>query len=153
MSWFVDNYVKGRGKVKVLDVGSYDVNGCIRPLFDGTEVEYFGLDKEHRYTLDCYRYLPDGFKALAKWAGFQVINATAGGVPLLDVPKDWDCANDTLMIIIKSDSPINPDDYPALKYERRIRYIRGDGGMWFMYAFPRIFSALKSFKYRKLGQK
>ena len=28
---------------------------------------------EHRYPLDCYRYMPDGFKALAKWAGLDVL--------------------------------------------------------------------------------
>ena len=212
MSWFVDNYVKGRGRVKVLDVGSYNVNGCMRPLFDGTEAEYTGLDieagpnvdivmnepyhwdnipdesfdfvisanafehieypwltikeiysklkpegiacihaplaiDEHRYPVDCYRYFPDGFKALARWGGFQVINATAGGVPSLDAPKDWDGCNDTLMIIIKSDRKINPDDYPALKYERRVSI----GGtsifkMWLRRKSSRTYAFLKRIK-------
>ena len=31
---------------------------------------------EHRYPVDCYRYYPDGLKALATWAGFTVIDAT-----------------------------------------------------------------------------
>ncbi|MBR0151613.1 MAG: hypothetical protein IJP89_09650 [Synergistaceae bacterium] len=35
-----------------------------------------------------HRYYPDGFKALAKWAGFQVINATVGGVPSMSAPKE-----------------------------------------------------------------
>ena len=223
MSWFVDNYVKGRGKVRVLDVGSYNVNGCMRPLFDGTEAEYVGLDieagpnvdvvmnepynwdnipdssfdfvisanafehieypwltikliysklkqggiacihaplsiGEHRFPVDCYRYYPDGFRALAKWAGFQVISATVGGVPSLEVPKSW-LDNDTLMVIIKSDTLINPDDYPALKYERRIEYVRGNGGAklfiktWVKYTFPRMFSALKRAKAFLRGRK
>ena len=28
---------------------------------------------EHRYPVDCWRILPDGFRALAKWAGLKVI--------------------------------------------------------------------------------
>jgi SAM-dependent methyltransferase len=28
---------------------------------------------EHRYPLDCYRYYPDGMKALARWSGLSVI--------------------------------------------------------------------------------
>jgi SAM-dependent methyltransferase len=34
---------------------------------------------EHRYPVDCWRFYPDGFKALAKWAG----------VELLEVSTDW----------------------------------------------------------------
>lgn len=33
MKWFVDNYVDRDRFVKVLDVGSYDVNGSYRQLF------------------------------------------------------------------------------------------------------------------------
>ena len=29
---------------------------------------------EHRYPLDCWRFMPDGFRALAKWAGLEVID-------------------------------------------------------------------------------
>jgi SAM-dependent methyltransferase len=34
---------------------------------------------EHRYPLDCWRYYPDGFEAIAKYLGFEV----------LDVCTDW----------------------------------------------------------------
>jgi SAM-dependent methyltransferase len=34
---------------------------------------------EHRYPVDCWRFYPDGFRALAKWAG----------VELLEVSTDW----------------------------------------------------------------
>ena len=188
MSWFVDSYIKGKSNVRVLDVGSYDVNGCMRPLFDGADAEYVELDieagpnvdvvmnnpynwdnvpdesfdfvisanafehieypwltiklihsklkqggiacihapntiGEHRYPVDCYRYFPDGFRALAKWAGFQVISSTLGGVPSLDVPKEWTTCDDTVMVLIKSDVPVDVESFPALKYERRAHVV------------------------------
>lgn len=185
MSWFVEHYVKPAGHVRVLDVGSYDVNGCMRPLFAGLDAEYTGLDieagpnvdivmpepynwsnipdesfdfvisanafehieypwltirqiflklkpegiacilapltiDEHRYPVDCYRYYPDGFRALARWAGFHVINVTAGGVPYMSAPPEWDGYNDTLGIFLKSDRPGDLSGYPVLPFERRM---------------------------------
>ena len=217
MSWFVDNYIKGKGRVRVLDVGSYNVNGCMRPLFDDTEAEYVGLDieagpnvdvvmndaynwdnipdesfdfvisanafehieypwltikliysklkqggiacihaplsiGEHRYPVDCYRYYPDGFKALAKWGGFQVISATVGGVPSLNVPKEWDGVNDTLMVLIKADSYIEPNNFPTFKYERRVNFFREDTPtkaifkMWLKRVIPRTYAVMKRIK-------
>jgi hypothetical protein len=35
---------------------------------------------EHRYPVDCWRFYPDGFRALAKWAG----------IDLLEVSTDWE---------------------------------------------------------------
>jgi SAM-dependent methyltransferase len=34
---------------------------------------------EHRYPVDCWRFYPDGFKALATWAGVEI----------LEVSTDW----------------------------------------------------------------
>jgi len=222
MSWFVDNYIKakltgGGVKFRVLDVGSYDVNGCMRSLFDGTDIEYVGLDieagpnvdivmndaynwdnvpnesfdfvisanafehieypwltikliydklkpggfacihaplniGEHRYPLDCYRYFSDGFRALGKWAGFQVINVTVGGVPSLSASKEWDGFNDTLMIVLKSDKPVNPDDYPVLAYERRFDFFSEDASallhfkIWLRYFMPSTYWTLRKIK-------
>jgi len=45
MKWFVDNYLaKIETNIKVLDVGSYDVNGSYKHLFDEGKYEYMGLD-------------------------------------------------------------------------------------------------------------
>ena len=52
MKWFVDNYVPRDKEVKVLDIGSYDVNGCYRPLFKETKAEYIGLDLEKGPNVD-----------------------------------------------------------------------------------------------------
>ena len=30
---------------------------------------------EHKYPIDCYRFLPDGMRALADWAGLNVLQA------------------------------------------------------------------------------
>ncbi|MDO9191143.1 MAG: methyltransferase type 11, partial [Sulfurimicrobium sp.] len=39
---------------------------------------------EHRYPVDCWRYYPDGYAALAKY----------GGLELLEVNTDWDPSSD-----------------------------------------------------------
>lgn len=44
MKWFVQNYISRDKEVKVLDVGSYNVNGCYRTLFAGSKAKYTGLD-------------------------------------------------------------------------------------------------------------
>jgi SAM-dependent methyltransferase len=128
----------------VIDIGSYDVNGSYRPLFERPGWRYTGVDlepgpnvdvvltspyrlpfssdsadlvvsgqafehveffwqtwmemirivkpggqlfllapsrgPEHRYPVDCWRFYPDGYRALAKY----------GGVELVDVTIDWD---------------------------------------------------------------
>jgi SAM-dependent methyltransferase len=141
---FVQDYLKPEfsgKKLSILDVGSRDINGGYRKLFEGEpHWTYMGLDiiegenvdivvkniyswykirdnrydvvvcgqvfehieypwltikeiarvlkpggllcliapsagPEHRYPVDCYRYFPDGFKALAKWANLEVVAA------------------------------------------------------------------------------
>ena len=127
-----------------VDIGSYDVNGSYRALFDSPKWRYTGIDleagpgvdvvltspyrfplpsasadvvlsgqafehveffwltwlemlrvlkpggllfliapsrgPEHRYPQDCWRFYPDGYRALAKF----------GGCELLDVSTDWE---------------------------------------------------------------
>lgn len=170
MKWFVNNYIPKDKEIKILDVGSYNVNGCYKNLFDNTKATYIGLDmtegpnvnyvpndpykwdeiedgsidfiisgnafehiefpwltiteihnklkpggitciiapfahKEHRYPVDCYRYLTDGFNALAKWGGLKVIECTVGGFPKGTIDVDWytdefniDNYDDTMLI-------------------------------------------------------
>ena len=124
--------------LSIVDIGSQDVNGCYKPLFDHPSWRYLGADLspgknvdivlsdphnwrelatasfdvvvtgqvfehveyvwcailelqrilkpggicciiapaggfEHRYPVDCWRFYPDGFKALAKYANLDVI--------------------------------------------------------------------------------
>ncbi len=54
MKWFVDNYASKitKSEVRVLDVGSYDVNGSYRHLFDEQKYDYTGLDMEDGPNVD-----------------------------------------------------------------------------------------------------
>ena len=193
MKWFVEKYIKGINEhVRVLDVGSYDVNGSYHQLFDGMpNVEYVGLDMakgpnvdfvpkdpynwseledesfdfiisgnafehieypwltiseiykkitkdgfaciiapntidEHRYPVDCYRYYSDGFRALAKWAGFTVVSVTVGGVPDESPSYEWfaDGHNDTMMVITKQKDTEKLLNLPVLPIEKR--YIKNN---------------------------
>lgn len=44
MDWFIKNHLANLKKYKVLDVGSYDVNGSYRSLFSSSNADYTGLD-------------------------------------------------------------------------------------------------------------
>ena len=196
MEWFVENYIPQDQHVEILDVGSYDINGSYRSLFQNYDCNYIGLDleegpnvdfvprdpyswpelpddsfdfiisgnafehiewpwitmsqikmklkpggiaciltpfclSEHRYPTDCYRYYPDGMKALAKYAGLDVIQCTTGGLPfgLEEVSaREWLSAenyDDTMLVAIKGTDPLA--DYPKFVREFRSNTIHGEG--------------------------
>jgi SAM-dependent methyltransferase len=54
MKWFEENYASKiiKDKIKVLDVGSYDVNGSYRSIFADKKYAYFGLDMEEGPNVD-----------------------------------------------------------------------------------------------------
>lgn len=54
MQWFVDNYASKitKNNLKVLDVGSYGVNGTYRSLFNDSKYHYVGLDMENGPNVD-----------------------------------------------------------------------------------------------------
>lgn len=52
MQWFADKYIPKRDNLKVLDVGSYDVNGNYREIFETKGIEYIGLDMEQGPNVD-----------------------------------------------------------------------------------------------------
>lgn len=139
---FRDNYLSHRweDKLNILDLGSMDIQGSYRPLFDSPSWSYTGLDLEpgpnvdlvlhkpykwreiptlsadvfisgqclehveffwltmleiervlknegllcllvpsggfeHRYPVDCWRFYPDGLRALARFAGLETVTA------------------------------------------------------------------------------
>ncbi len=146
MQGLKEKYLDASEKVRIFDLGSYDVNGSYRPLFDCPEWEYRGIDlekgpnvdivlkspyqmavpsgcadlvisgqafehvkyfwltwmelvrilkpgglifliapsrgPEHRYPVDCWRFYPDSYQALADFAALD----------LLEVHTDWEPA-------------------------------------------------------------
>lgn len=136
----VSRYLPRNKAQRVVDIGSYDVNGSYKQLFDDPEWTYIGADlepgpnvdvvlespykfpfssgsvdllvsgqalehmdffwlswlemvrtvtpgglifliapsrgPEHRYPVDCWRFYPDGFDALARWAGIESVEIT-----------------------------------------------------------------------------
>ena len=155
--------------LKVLDVGSYDVNGSYKPLFDPERFQYTGLDMasgpnvdlvpkspyswreladdafdvvvsgqalehveffwlvvaemvrvtregglicivvprgfdEHRYPVDCYRFLADGMVAIARYVNLEVLHAHCDCQPDGSSDSDeWhlDFKEDSLLIARK----------------------------------------------------
>jgi SAM-dependent methyltransferase len=144
MAGLVEKYLNGDLSQTIIDIGSYDVNGSYRPLFNSSNWKYIGVDlcagpnvdvvltspyrfpftscfadivisgqafehieffwltwlemvrvlkpeglifliapsrgPEHRYPVDCWRFYPDGFSALARYVSLE----------LLEVHTDWD---------------------------------------------------------------
>lgn len=143
MKVLIETYLDRKKNLKVFDLGSYDVNGSYRPLFQNPVWNYQGIDltdgpnvdivlksayrlplpsrsadviisgqafehieffwltwlemvrvlkpgglifllapsrgPEHRYPLDCWRFYPDAYRALARYASLE----------LLEVSTDW----------------------------------------------------------------
>lgn len=141
-------YLTKGSSLKIVDIGSYDVNGSYRPLFEDDGWIYIGVDltpgpnvnvvlrspyrlpfptqsidllvsgqafehieffwltwlemtrvlkpgglifliapsrgPEHQYPIDCWRFYPDGFKALARYAGLELLEAHTDWEPHSD---------------------------------------------------------------------
>lgn len=140
MGKFVDTYLSGLRdkKLEIIDIGSQNVNGTYKPIFQNPNLHYTGADivsgenvdlviknmynwwniransydvvisgqtfehieyfwftimeiarilksgglcciiapssgEEHRYPVDCWRFYSDGFNALARYAGLEVV--------------------------------------------------------------------------------
>jgi len=52
MSEFVDEYLDPKENLKILDAGSYNVNGTYKLLFENPNWQYFGLDMEAGPNVD-----------------------------------------------------------------------------------------------------
>ena len=66
MQWFVDNYVSkiNKSEIRVLDVGSYDVNGSYKHLFNEQKYNYTGLDMEDGPNVDIVLRNPYDWSAI-----------------------------------------------------------------------------------------
>ena len=151
--------------LSILDLGSQDVTGCYRPIFDDPKWKYRGIDlapgknvdivladpyqwsgipsgsvdvvisgqafehieffwltmlevsrvlkhrglccviapssgPEHRYPVDCWRYYPDGMRALANFARLDVMEATTEWAPE-DYPDQSQAWKDSVLVASK----------------------------------------------------
>ncbi len=168
MYWFKETYLENNNKLplKILDLGSMDVNGSYKECFKNSQWSYIGLDlaigknvdivlknpyvwkeiktasfdvlisgqafehieyfwmvmfeiarvlkqnglcciiapssgPEHRYPVDCWRFYPDGFSALARMVDFEILELrTEWGVnsEYTDCSNNW---HDTIMVARK----------------------------------------------------
>ena len=58
MKWFEKNYLTDLRSLEVLDVGSYNVNGCYKEIFTECGHKYTGLDMENGPNVDICPELP-----------------------------------------------------------------------------------------------
>ena len=203
-----------QGEIKVLDVGSYGINGTYKEIFsDSQRYLYTGLDvnpgpnvdyvpsdpycwkqlqdesidvvvsgqafehieypwliieemsrvlkktglicivapsrgPEHKYPVDCWQYYPDGFRALAKWANLQVIDAKTswGKSGFSDGSDQW---GDTFCILSKPDNhdsdPVRPDgikrSFSAVNQNNPLR--QGKRDSYYGFARPEVVQVIK----------
>jgi SAM-dependent methyltransferase len=66
MKWFVETYASKEPKqnIKVLDIGSYDVNGTYKEFFPSPHYEYYGLDMVSGPNVDIVEKNPYQWKDL-----------------------------------------------------------------------------------------
>jgi SAM-dependent methyltransferase len=85
MQWFVANYLTPRmegsagaaGKMRVLDVGSYDVNGSYKQFFNTPCYDYTGLDMEAGPNVDIVPSSPYAWKEIETDAFDVVVSGQA----------------------------------------------------------------------------
>jgi SAM-dependent methyltransferase len=184
MESLVQRYLVVARAPLVLDLGSYDVNGSYRPLFDRPGWRYRGIDlvagpnvdivlesayrfplvsasadlvisgqafehieffwltwmeivrvlkpgglifllapsrgPEHRYPVDCWRFYPDGFRALASYAGLELVEAQTDWEP--DADPGSACWGDTVGVFKKPRA--------GWRQKARIRLLALAGRLW-----------------------
>jgi len=69
--------------------------------------------REHRYPVDCWRFYPDGFKALAKYGGLNVLEAWTQWESL-DYSDDSDTWADTVLVASKPDERECENSYQTI---------------------------------------
>lgn len=52
MQWFADRFLDNQKECKILDIGSYDVNGSYKEIFERRGYNYTGLDMEEGPNVD-----------------------------------------------------------------------------------------------------
>ena len=101
MQWFVDNYVSKiiKNEVKVLDVGSYDLNGSYKHLFNERKYNYTGLDMEDGPNVDI----------------------------VLSNPYDWDAIETDSFDVVISGQAFEHIEFFWKTMDEMVRVLRKDG--------------------------
>lgn len=178
------------GLLSILDLGSQDVNGCYRSIFDDPAWTYQGIDlapgnnvdivledpykwsgipsgsvdvvvsgqafehieffwltmleiarvlkpqglccviapssgPEHRYPVDCWRFYPDGMRALANFSRLDVLEATTEWAPE-DYPDQSQAWKDSVLIASKPKMS-TADKIRSFIYAKMLRHMSGAG--------------------------
>ena len=61
---------------------------------------------EHRYPVDCWRVYPDGFRAVARYAGLEVLEATAQWEDLPQYDDESNKWHDAMLVARKQAEPL-----------------------------------------------
>lgn len=77
MQWFVQNHLRNGEKYRVLDVGSYGVNGTYKEIFASQPFEYVGLDMQAGPNVDIVPANPYIWKEIASDSFDVVISGQA----------------------------------------------------------------------------
>ncbi|MDH5256640.1 MAG: class I SAM-dependent methyltransferase [Gammaproteobacteria bacterium] len=101
MQWFVDNYGSKipKSEVRVLDVGSYDVNGSYKHLCNDKKYHYTGLDMEKGPNVDI----------------------------VLSNPYDWDAIENDSFDVVISGQAFEHIEYFWKTMEEMTRVLKKDG--------------------------
>jgi hypothetical protein len=187
MRLLADNYLKAGESLTIADLGSCDVNGSYRPLFDHPAWRYIGVDlapganvdcvldspyrlpfasnsidvfisgqafehveffwltwlemarvikprglifliapsrgPEHRYPVDCWRFYPDAYAALAKYAALDLLEAHTDWQP--DVAGDSAAWGDTVGVFRKREQSLGRRMLGGIARQLRYRVMPG----------------------------
>ncbi len=82
---FIDKHLAGQEKLSVADVGAYDVNGCVRPMFDKPGWTYTGLDMAEGPNVDTVVKAPYDWSNVPSAAYDVVVSLNT----MEHVPKPW----------------------------------------------------------------
>ena len=82
---------------------------------------------EHRFPLDCWRYYPDGAKALAHWADLDVVSVSTAWVPRRPYADDSATWADTVLVARKPRYPHWAQRVPAAAKRRLLGSLQLQG--------------------------
>lgn len=99
MQWFVNTFIFFTSGTRVLDVGSYDLNGSFQNLFSNEECEYIGLDIEAGPNVDC----------------------------VLDHPYDWSMLQTDSFDVVISGNVLEHVEFPWITFSEMARVLKPGG--------------------------